>query len=145
MKKDIFIDTNIACKFAKPNKAQVEFLEWLENSGYLMVSKKILNEYNKSCNIRIFIAIIDKLISNNRLVRISNDEIKTFKKQHFTKRITKRLQSNHQDRDHIPLVLLSERKIAITEDDKFTSDLMNIPGFKPIVSHTFDGVDYSNL
>ena len=145
MRKDIFVDTNIACKFAKPTKEQVEFLKWLENSGYLMVSQKLLIEYNKSCNIPLFKAIIGKLSSTNRLVRISNDEIKIFKRQHFSKRITKRLQSNHQDREHIPIVLLSDRKIAITEDDKFASDLVVFPGFKPIVSPTFEGVDYANL
>ena len=32
-----------------------------------------------------------------------------------------------------PVVCLSERKYALTRDDKFTEDLKNFPGFKVLV------------
>lgn len=44
-----------------------------------------------------------------------------------------KLRSNNEDRNHIPVVCLSERKYALTRDDKFTEDLKNFPGFKVLV------------
>jgi hypothetical protein len=35
--------------------------------------------------------------------------------------------------EHIPVVLLSDRKYVLTLDQKFTDDLLNFPGFRVIV------------
>ena len=110
-----------------------------------MVSNKLLVEYNKSCNIPLFIAIINKLQIENRLVLIKNKTLSDFKKKYISKKVEKKMKSNYQDRNHIPLVLLSERKIAITMDENFTHDIKLIPGFVPIVASSFDDVDYINI
>ena len=68
MVQDIFIDTNIACKFARPSSESVKFLEWLSAKGYLVVSKKLLVEYNKTCNIQLFSTVINKLTIDKRIV-----------------------------------------------------------------------------
>ena len=60
MKKDIFIDNNIACKFSNPQDPEyIKLTQWLlqfddkdvENKDYyahLVVSKKLLGEYYRS-------------------------------------------------------------------------------------------------
>ena len=145
MVQDIFIDTNIACKFARPSSESVKFLEWLSEKGYLVVSKKLLVEYNKTCNIQLFGTVINKLMIDNRIVEISSNQIKEFKKKHITKRVKNRLQSNIEDWNHIPVVLLSDRKIAITGDGKFSHDLKVISGYTPIVASSFEEIDYVNM
>jgi hypothetical protein len=37
---------------------------------------------------------------------------------------------NQEDKEHVPVVLLSERKYALTFDINFTHDLLNFPGYK---------------
>lgn len=145
MRKDIFIDTNIACGFAKPSSDSVMFLNWLSENGYLMVSSKLLTEYKKTCNIQLFTTVINKLQINNRLVDVSNNQIKEFIKNNITKKVRNRLQSNHEDWNHIPLVLLSNRKIAITNDVRFSHDLKIIPGYAPVVSPSIEEIDYVNM
>lgn len=146
MKKDIFIDTNIVSKFTNPqDKEYIKLTKWLlnydlsDNSkkddfAHLVVSKKLLGEYLRS-SIGTFSdtsipIIINKLLSEGRLINITNQEIKDFKQIHYTKLIEKKLLSNNEDREHIPLVLLSERKFALSYDDNFIKDIRIFPKFK---------------
>jgi hypothetical protein len=59
-----------------------------------------------------------------------NADIKEFQRQHFTKKVVKNLRSNKDDHDHIPVVLLPDRKYALSLDDDFVYDLVHFPGFK---------------
>ncbi|MBB6004029.1 hypothetical protein [Arcicella rosea] len=145
MKKDIFIDNNIASRFKNPaDPAYIKLRDWLikhteikegeiDINAHLVVSQKLLNEYNRSNqNVKEgqnIIAIIGRLQKQGRLVFIKNQAIKDFQQVHFTKKVEKKLTCNQEDREHIPTVLLSHRKYALSIDDNFVSDLINFPGF----------------
>ncbi len=145
MKKDIFIDNNIASRFKNPaDPAYIKLRDWLikyteikagaiDTNAHLVVSQKLLNEYNRSNqNVKEgqnIIAIIGRLQKQGRLVFIKNQAIKDFQQIHFTKKIEKKLTCNQEDREHIPTVLLSHRKYALSIDDAFVADLLNFPGF----------------
>lgn len=157
MKKDIFIDNNVACRFSNPmDKEVIKLIEWLlefktenfnkENNAHLVVSKKLFGEYYRSAgeaksNTAIPV-IINKLTQEGRLVNISNVEIKDFQNQYFTKTVKRKLRSNHEDREHIPVVLLSDRKFALTNDDNLIYDLVNFSGFNAVVSKKPENLPY---
>lgn len=158
MKHDIFIDNNIASKFANPADPEYKALiQWLMNNhdisegaaddrAYLVVSQKLLAEYSRSCRdaagITSIPMIVNKLTQEGRLVKITNQQIKDFKNQYFTKKVEKKLQSNNEDREHIPTVLLSDRKFALTYDDNFKYDLEHFPGFTVIVGKRPEDLPY---
>ncbi len=141
MKKDIFIDNNVAKNFTNPMDPEYKkLISWLLNNhedesqkAYLAVSQKLISEYNASnrgaygdTNIAVMIGTLQK---QGRLNPISNREIKDFQRNYFSKKILRRLRCNESDRDHIPVVLLSDRKFAVTIDDDFLYDLTHFPGF----------------
>ena len=145
MKKDLFIDNNIASKFSNPqDKEYIKLTEWLldfnsndsgnkDNYAHLIVSKKLLAEYFRSAqsakgNTSIPI-IVNKLLSEGRLIIITNQQIKDFKNQFYSKAVERKLRSNNEDREHIPLVLLSDRKYALSYDENFIYDIKNFSGF----------------
>lgn len=134
MKKDLFIDNNIAKNFASPlDEEYKKLIQWIEKEGYLVVSNGLLVEYIRSAkNANSATAIpnmIVRLTRDERLIKISNQEIKDFKAKFFTKKAEKSLTCNHQDRDLIPIVFLSDRKFALSLDIKFTADLVKFPKF----------------
>lgn len=155
MKKDIFIDNNIACRFCNPIDPQLkELIRWLMASeeghdgenAYLVVSQKLLAEYLSSCrgaygNTSIPV-IIEKLTREKRLIKISNEQIKVFRTTYFSKSVANKLRSNEEDRNHIPVVLLSDRKYALTNDANLTHDLNNFPGFVVLVSNRPEEIPY---
>ena len=142
MVKDIFIDNNITKNFANPlDPAYKKLIKWLiafdennlEDNAHLVVSNKLLAEYMRTAgasysatNITV---IISQLTKQGRLIKISNKDIKAFKQQYFSKKVQRQLTCNQEDRDHIPIVLLSYRKYALSLDIKFINDLVNFPGF----------------
>ena len=143
--KDIFIDNNIAKNFANPLDPEYKRLvKWLKTydegdhigNAFLAVSKKIIVEYKKTCGASLsdnaIVAIVDLLTRQGRLNNITNDQIKEFRATYFTKKVCRRLMSNWKDHDHIPVVLLSYRKFAISIDDKFVHDVIHFPGYKAI-------------
>ncbi len=147
MKKDIFIDTNVIGNFSSQlDEGYKKLSLWLsnfnhnnpENNAYIVVSPKLISEYSRSLQHakqnQTFVVILSKMQKEDRRVMISNQQIKDFQNVHFTKSIWKKLSSNKEDRDHIPVVLLSERKFALTEDENFTFDLRNFPKFKASVA-----------
>ena len=158
MKKDLFIDNNVASKFSNPqDKEYIKLTTWLmmydnkkgskDDYAHLVVSQKLLGEYYRSAqgarsNTSIPI-IIDTLLREGRLIKISNQEIKNFTGKHFTKAVEKSLRSNKEDREHIPVVLLSERKYAISYDENFTFDVVNFSGFKAKVEKRPEDINYA--
>jgi hypothetical protein len=142
MKKDIFIDNNLAKNFSNPmDKEYKKLIRWLmkndpinpAGNAYLVVSNKLLAEYSRSVSFStsdtsIFI-IIDRLTREGRLIKINNSDIKEFQHRYFSKKIRKDFRSNREDHDHIPVVLLSDRKYALSLDEDFVYDLVHFPGF----------------
>jgi len=143
MKKDIFIDNNVAKNFSNPmDEEYKKLIRWLFNfnpqnlseNAYLAVSKKLLGEYQRTAS-HAFSAtgipvIIDKLTREGRLINITNAVIKEFQREYFSKKLVKNLRSNKEDHDHIPVVLLTDRRYALSLDDDFIYDLAHFPGFK---------------
>ncbi len=139
--KDIFIDNNVAKNFANPVDPEYKrLIRWLrkfdgdlEDSAHLVVSNKLIAEYKRTSggaysgtNIAV---IIGQLNKEGRLPKITNQQIKDFQRKYFKKKVIRRLTCNREDQDHIPVVLLSHRKYALSLDNDFTRDLMNFPGF----------------
>lgn len=155
LKKDIFIDNNIAKNFSNPVDPEYKkLIKWLmkfdpqdkHNNAHLVVSKKLLAEYYRTMghaalgnNITVIISL---LIQKDRLVQISNEQIKEFKQKYFTKKVERQLVSNKEDREHIPVVLLSDRKYALTLDEKFTTDLIKFPSFTATVGKKPTDIPY---
>jgi hypothetical protein len=145
MKKDLFIDNNIAKNFSNPqDKEYSKLTEWLlkfdsddienkDNYAHLVVSKKLLGEYNRTAHAAksntAIPVIVNELLSQGRLTIITNQQIRDFKSTHYSRRAERNLRSNNEDREHIPLVLLSDRKYAISYDDNFIYDLGHFAGF----------------
>jgi len=153
--KDIFIDNQCALRFSNPpNEEYKKLLKWLltnnhdepEKNAYLAVSKKLIGEYQRSCSPVSFrqniSTIINTLTTENRLNLITNEDIKKFKSLHFKKHI--RLTCNYEDREHIPVVLLSDRKYALIQDNKFIKDLINFPRFRVIAKSSPELIPYDN-
>lgn len=145
MKKDLFIDNNIAKNFSNPqDKEYIKLTEWLlkfdsadvenkDNYAHLVVSQKLIGEYLRTSMAAFsdtaIPIIIDKMQREGRLILVSNQQIKDFKATHYTRRVERNLRSNKEDKEHIPLVLLSDRKYALSYDDNFTYDLKHFAGF----------------
>lgn len=148
IKKDIFIDNNVAIKLSNPpEKEYKELIKWLlkenketpDENAYIVISQKLLNEYHRSnqnakskSNITVILARMAR--GNNyiddknreiigRKIQISKKLIKDFQNKNFSKKVLKKLQSNIEDREHIPVVMLSDRRKVLTEDINFTKDL----------------------
>ena len=102
MKKDLFIDNNIAKNFCNPmDKEYIKLINLLlyfdendrhniDNYAHLVGSQKLLNEYIGSAMNAIsdtsIPAIIDRLTREGRLWHISNVQIKQFQQAHFSKK-----------------------------------------------------------
>ncbi len=158
MKHDIFIDNNIASKFSNPADPEYKkLIQWLmdnhkiekgkdDDRAYLVVSNKLLQEYYRSCTAAkgatAIPMIIHRLTQEGRLVHFGKTQIDDFKNNHFTKTVEKKLRSNAEDRDHIPAVLMSDRKYALTYDENFTYDLEHFPGFTVIVRKRPEDIPY---
>lgn len=159
MKRDIFIDDNIASNFANPADSNYKkLIAWLNDNhdiadgqeddrAYLVVSNKLLAEYCRSFRDSFLTnampMIVDRLTKEGRLVKISNDAIKAFQRSEFVPRIVRRMQSNAEDREHIPVVLLSERKYALTNDGDFTHDLRLFHRYNVTVSNRPEELPYN--
>lgn len=155
--KDLFIDNNIAKNFTNPldpeYKKLITWLKYYDEKdptndayAYLVVSNKLIREYlasaqNAHTNTSIP-ALIDLLTRQGRKIHITNDQIKNFQGEYFTKKIAKRLRSNNEDRNHIPLVLLSTRKYALAIDNDFVYDLEHFPGFTVLVAKRPENLPY---
>jgi poly-D-alanine transfer protein DltD len=157
MKKDIFIDNNIASRYlSNPTLDEYKkLIEWLmmhqkneETDAYLVISPFLLKEYiesNRNANSKTnIVQIIDLFTKQNRLIRFDKKQIEAFQTKHFTKKVIKKMQSNAKDRNHIPAVLMSDRKMALSEDANFLEDLQQFTEFNPVVARNPDDLDYEN-
>lgn len=142
MPKDIFIDNTVAKNFSNPlDPTYKRLVAWLlrynpvigVDNAHLVLSQKLMEEYistaaysRSDTNI---VVIIDKLTREGRRVWISNQQIKDFRQRYFKKHVERNLRCNAKDRNHIPAVLLSHRKYALSIDHSFVHDINHFPGF----------------
>ncbi len=157
MKKDIFIDNNIASQyFSNPiDEEYKNLIEWLlthteidENNTHLVVSPYLLREYhesNRNANSRTnIIKIVEELTKQERLILFPKKQIEAFQQKHYSNKILKRLLSNAKDRNHLPAVLLSDRKMALSEDNNFLSDLKEFSDFETITAKRPEHLNYKD-
>lgn len=116
--KDIVIDNNVMCLYDKPKSANIkQMFHWLKEEGALTVSQKLIIEYVGSGN-RLITALIDNLIRDGRYNRIPKKNLDAFNEdRHF------KYTCNRKDRYHAKLVFLSHRKLLVSFDNKFLSDV----------------------
>ena len=156
MKKDIFIDCQIACKFASTKDPHLkELIDWLlkkdhENPAdraFLMLSPMLRKEYdggNKNCFKEFSIlTIIIKMQQDDRINFKKKEEIDEFKREYISKKQWDKLNSKENDKDNIPLVFLSDRKMVLSEDENFVEDLINFPKFGNEVSCSMNCQDFN--
>ena len=158
MKKDIFIDNNITSKyFSNPiNEEYKKLIEWLkiykgneETDAYLVVSPFLMREYNESNrypNSRTnIVQIISDMTKEGRLTNFNKKQIEAFQKQYHTKKVLKNLLTKDtKDINHIPAVLMSDRKMALLEDNNFIHDLNQVTGFTALTAKRPEELPYKD-
>jgi hypothetical protein len=157
MKKDIFIDNNIAKNFSYPMDSEYKkLIHWLlkydsekpENNAFIVVSQKLINEYARSSmyakSLTTIAVILAKMQKQGRRIFITNQQIKDFQKEYFTKKVLKNLKSNDEDREHLPVVFLSDRKYVLTLDENFTHDVLHFPKFIARVEKRPENLPYDD-
>jgi hypothetical protein len=128
--KDIFVDTNIAKNFSNPLSDEYKnFIAWLNETGSLVISNKLLAEYGRSfahsLSSTSMWVIINHLTRTGRLIKISSAQLDALI---IPKRVQRRLESNFADHVHLKTVLLSNRKLAVVGDKRLRDDINNYPG-----------------
>lgn len=132
MRKDITIDCCCICKcVGQISDVYKELYDWLmtpNNDSKLMLSEKLHIEYIGSNNqLNVF---LNQLLQMNKIQPVvENKEIKDFRNKHFNKKIENKLRSNSKDWNHIALVMISTRRIALSEDNNLIYDINNFPKF----------------
>lgn len=144
MDKDILVDNNIAKNFCNPvNRTYKKFIVWLMEYGVLMVSQKLIVEYisstGSSCSSTNIATIIYKLTREGRLKKKSKKEIQSIR---FKKHVEKSLRSNKRDHEYIKLVILSDRKYAISKDRNLQYDINHFPRIKGIAVDSPEKINY---
>ena len=155
MKKDIFIDNNTTQYFSNPiDEGYSKFIAWIsthneneETDAYLIISPYLLKEYNETNrypNSRTnIVQIIADLTKQERLINFTKKQIENFQKQNFPKKVlNKLLTKDSKDINHIPIVLMLNRKMALTEDKNFTRDLEQ---FDAIVANRPEKLLYTGI
>lgn len=141
--KDIFVDDCVAVRLENPLDPKLHgFLIWLESEGSLVVTKKIVAEYSASLSrggSSTFIALLSKLQRQGRQVFISSKELKDFK---IPPKTSRKLKSNKKDWWHLKAVIISPRKIALSFDNNFISDVNGYPGCSANASSDIAQLNY---
>lgn len=134
MRKDVFIDNNVAKDFCNPlDPPYRDLIKWLYEEGHLAVSNKILGEYisstGSSSSPTNIVTIIARLTRDGRLNKFTQEQLNSLR---FKKHVQKGLQSNQKDHPHLKVVLLSDRKLALSLDRNFRHDVNNFPGYQAV-------------
>ena len=141
--KDIFLDTNLAHNLCNPmSNEYIEFTNWLVKEGALVLTNTLLSEYGHN---QTLLVLINKLIIEGRTNKISTQDLKRLK---FPKRIERKLTCCSKDRIHIKSIVLSNRKIGISDDAEFRKSVNGLPKFGGIQPFTTDcptKIEYKTL
>ena len=130
MKKDLFVDNNVAKNFTNPADPEYQkLMAWLFREGHLVITPKLMAEYHASNQGNFgqsIITIVNQLTISGRLVKISTEEMKAVK---FPKRLDKECLKLNKDYWHLKAILLSNRKIAIIIDKAFRDAVNSHPKY----------------
>lgn len=148
MKKDLFVDNNVAKNFKNPADPEYrKLMNWLFTEGHLVLTHKLNMEYlasNQGNFGQSIITIINKLTIDGRLVKISTEEMKAFT---FPKSLDKKCLKLNKDYWHLKAILLSNRKAAIIIDKAFRDAVNNHPkhnGIQACAVARPEDIDYEN-
>lgn len=148
MIKDLFVDNNVAKNFKNPADPQYEkLIQWLYDEGHLVLSQKLLKEYhdsNRGNYGQSILSIIDRLTKDERIVMISNEQLKALT---FPKKLEEKCLQLNKDYWHLKAILLSNRKMGIIIDKAFREAVNNHPifeGVKPQAVARPEEIDYEN-
>ncbi|MGC4034900.1 MAG: hypothetical protein QM764_02990 [Chitinophagaceae bacterium] len=141
--KDLFIDANIANKFADPPDEDYKNLtDWLWNfnpnnlpdNARLVVCQKLINDYfdgNRHCAKPSSIVVLyDKMLREGRIDKIKKDQIEQFQAKYFNWKSIRCKTAGSSDPCLIPLIFLSVRKLGLSEDIDLIYDIQNLPKWK---------------
>jgi hypothetical protein len=139
--KDIFVDTCLAGHFANPVLEEYkDFIRWLWTDGSLVVTHQLLTEYigstGSSRSRTCLHVIVDHQTRKGRLNKIGKAQLDA-----FSLPVHKKYLCNWKDRSHIKAVLLSFRRMGLTNDNAFRSDLESFQG-EVLVGGTPSAVNY---
>lgn len=132
---DLFVDSDRSGKFCRPvDPAYKKLIAWLKSDGHLVVCQSLIREYHDavrgSTAPTTLVALVDHLQRHGRLKRFGKRALKAFR---IKKHIERGLRSEMKDRDHLKIVLLSDRKLGISGDVEFCRDVNSYPGYAAVV------------
>ena len=141
---DLFVDNDRSAHFSRPvDPAYKQLIRWLRSDGYLVVCQSLIREYHDavrgSTAPTTLPTLVNHLLSCGRLKRFGKRELEGFR---ISKHVARKLQSGMKDRDHLKIILLSDRKLGISGDGKFRRDLNGYPGYSAIVRRHPSEVPY---
>jgi hypothetical protein len=144
MSKDIVIDECVAKNFCNPmDQNYKDLVRWIDTRGVLAVSQKLIVGYNKatgqSPSASNIVLLIGKLQRVGRLNLKTSRELKEFK---FGRAAERRLLSNRKDWWHIKLVLLSDRRLLLSIDEKLCRDVNAYPGYRATAARRPEKLSY---
>ncbi len=144
VKPDLFVDSNLSGHFAKPVKPEYrELIRWLNEEGCLVVCQSLIVEYHDAVrgatSPTTLVEIVNRLQREGRLRRFTKDKLREFL---IKPSVQRRLCSNRADHDLIKIVLLSDRKLGLSEDRNLARDINTFPGHQAQVASTPSKIDY---
>jgi hypothetical protein len=142
--KDVFVDNDLSAHFAAPILSEYQqFIEWLRDEGALVVSDKLLREYQRCCGgctiPTALPSLVAWLLRDERLHKVNKEQLDAV---NFSAAFWRRVESNHKDHVHIKTVFLSFRKLAISNDAKLRKDVCRIPGVSTRVGKSPSSIPY---
>ncbi len=124
MDRDIVVDTNVIRLYGTAlDPAFRQFFTWLFRRGVLAYSQKLLGEYGRLRSNEVA-ALINHLMTGRRLQKYDRQVIENINDRHF------RYRSNHADRWHVRLVMCTNRRLCLSQDQRLVSDVNRFPRFK---------------
>lgn len=141
---DLFVDADRSKYFSRPVDPRYrKLIEWLRSDGQLVVCASLIREYEGavrgSTSPTTLVALVNHLQRDGRLKRFDRRALNAFR---IRKHVEKRLRSGMKDRDHLKIVLLSDRKLGVSGDGNFRRDVNNFPGYSAVVRRHPSEVPY---
>lgn len=141
---DLFVDADRSKYFGRPvDPGYKRLIEWLRSDGHLVVCASLIREYEDavrgSTSPTTLVALVSHLQRDGRLKRFDRRALDAFR---IRKHVGKRLRSGMKDRDHLKIVLLSDRKLGVSGDGNFRHDVNNFPGYSAVVRRHPSEVPY---
>lgn len=136
--KDIVVDTSTIIFLGNQSTPDfIKFFKWLRKEGALAVSTYLLKEYSGIGSSEIA-ALLETLKHSqpSRYNNIPKREIDTFNDRHF------KYTCHMKDRCHVKLVMLSFRKLALSQEDNFINDVNEFPRHRALASKNPEHIPY---